>query len=47
MIGKIMQGRTFGPLCQYVLGEDKNAQVLAANRVRSWSAEEMAEDFDD
>ena len=42
-----MQGRTFGPLCQYALGEDKNAQLLAANRVRGWSAEEMAEDFDD
>lgn len=47
MIAKISQGTTFGALCQYALDEDKNAQVLAANRVRGWSAAEMAEDFDD
>lgn len=54
MIAKISQGPTFGPLCVYALDENKNAldgrkdaQVLAANRVRGWSAAEMAEDFDD
>jgi hypothetical protein len=45
MIGKVTVGKSFGGICQYVFGEDKQAEVLAAEGVRGTSAERMAADF--
>lgn len=45
MIGKVKIGKSFGGICQYVFGEDKQAEVLAAEGVRGTSAERMASDF--
>jgi hypothetical protein len=46
MVGKILIGRSFGNLCHYALNEEKDAKVLASHGVRSWSAGEMAADFE-
>ena len=45
MIGKVKVGKSFAGICRYVLGEDKQAQVLAAEGVRTDSALHMAQDF--
>jgi len=45
MIGKVKIGKSFGGICRYVFEEDKQAEVLAAEGVRSTSAERMAADF--
>jgi hypothetical protein len=45
MIGKVKIGKSFGGICQYVFGEDKQAEVLAAEGVRGTSAARMAADF--
>jgi hypothetical protein len=45
MIGKVTVGKSFGGICRYVFGEDKQAEVLAAEGVRGTSAERMAADF--
>ena len=45
MIGKVTIGKSFGGICQYVFGEDKQAEVLATEGVRDTSAERMAADF--
>ena len=45
MIGKVKIGKSFGGICQYVFGEDKQAEVLAAEGVRGTSAAGMAADF--
>ncbi len=45
MIGKVKIGKSFGGICRYVFGEDKQAEVLAAEGVRGTSAEGMAADF--
>ena len=34
MIGKVKIGKSFGGICRYVFGEDKKAEVLAAEGVR-------------
>lgn len=48
MIGeiKISAKKSFTPICVYVAGEVKEAEVLATNGVRDTSAAHMAEDFD-
>lgn len=43
---KISKAPTFSPISEYVGGEDKEAEVLAAHGVRDTSAAHMAEDFD-
>jgi hypothetical protein len=45
MIGKVTIGKSFGGICRYVFGEDKQAEVLATEGVRGTSAEGMAADF--
>ena len=45
MIGKVKIGKSFGGICRYVFGEEKGAEVLAAEGVRGTSAEAMAADF--
>jgi predicted MPP superfamily phosphohydrolase len=45
MIGKVTIGKSFGGICRYVFGEDKQAEVLEAEGVRGTSAERMAADF--
>ena len=45
MIGKVKIGKSFAGICRYVLQEDKQAQVLAAEGVRTDSAAHMAQDF--
>ncbi len=45
MIGKVKIGKSFGGICRYVFGEEKGAEVLAAEGVRGTSAEGMAADF--
>jgi len=45
MIGKVKIGKSFGGICQYVFGEEKGAEVLAAEGVRGTSAGHMAADF--
>lgn len=45
MIGKVKIGKSFGGICQYVFGEEKGAEVLAAEGVRGTSAAHMAADF--
>jgi hypothetical protein len=45
MIGKVKIGKSFGGICRYVFGEDKQAEVLATEGVRGTSAEGMAADF--
>jgi D-arabinose 1-dehydrogenase-like Zn-dependent alcohol dehydrogenase len=45
MIGKVKVGKSFGGICRYVFGEDKQAQVLDAEGVRTDSAAHMAQDF--
>jgi hypothetical protein len=49
MIGKIKISKTptFTPICDYVGGEEKEAEVLAAHGVRGTSAAHMAADFDE
>lgn len=46
MIGKVKVGKSFAGICRYVFGEDKQAQVLAAEGVRTNSAAHMAQDFE-
>ena len=48
MIGKIKisKSKSFTPMCAYVGGEDKEAEVLATHGVRDTSFAHMAEDFD-
>ncbi len=46
MIGKVKVGKSFGGICRYVFGEDKQAQVLDAEGVRTDSAAHMAQDFE-
>ena len=38
MIGKVKIGKSFGGICRYVFQEDKQAQVLDAEGVRTDSA---------
>ena len=45
MIGKVKIGKSFAGICRYVLQEDKQAQVLDAEGVRTDSAAHMAQDF--
>jgi hypothetical protein len=45
MIGKVKIGKSFSGMCRYVLQEDKQAQVLDAEGVRTDSATHMAQDF--
>lgn len=45
MIGKVKIGKSFGGICRYVFAEDKQAEVLAAEGVRTDSAARMAADF--
>ena len=45
MIGKVSIGKSFGGICAYVFGEEKDAQVLATEGVRDTSAAHMAADF--
>jgi hypothetical protein len=45
MIGKVKIGKSFGGICRYVFQEDKQAQVLDAEGVRTDSAAHMAQDF--
>jgi hypothetical protein len=45
MIGKVKIGKSFGGICRYVFGEDKQAEVLATEGVRGTSAVHMAADF--
>jgi hypothetical protein len=46
MIGAVLISRSVGNLCHYALNEEKDAKVLASHGVRSWSAGEMAADFE-
>jgi hypothetical protein len=46
MIGKVKIGKSFVGICRYVLNEDKQAQVLDAENVRTYSAAVMAQDFE-
>lgn len=48
MIGEILisKSKSFGPMCAYVAGDAKEAEVLATHGVRDTSAAHMAEDFD-
>ena len=46
MIGKVKIGKSFAGICRYVLQEDKQAQVLDAEGVRTDSAAHMAQDFE-
>ena len=46
MIGKVKIGKGFAGICRYVLNEDKQAQVLDAENVRTYSAAVMAQDFE-
>ena len=46
MIGKVKTGKSFAGICRYVLQEDKQAQVLDAEGVRTYSAAVMAQDFE-
>ena len=46
MIGKVKIGKGFVGICRYVLNEDKQAQVLDAENVRTYSAAVMAQDFE-
>jgi len=45
MIGKVTIGKSFSGICRYVFAEDKQAEVLAAEGVRTDSAARMAADF--
>ncbi len=45
MIGKVKVGKSFAGICRYVLQEDKQAQVLDAEGVRTDSPAHMAQDF--
>ncbi len=45
MIGKVKIGKSFAGICRYVLQEDKQAQVLDAEGVRTDSPAHMAQDF--
>jgi hypothetical protein len=45
MIGKVTIGKSFTGICRYVFQEDKQAQVLDAEGVRTDSAAHMAQDF--
>jgi len=45
MIGKVKIGKSFAGMCRYVLQEDKQAQVLDAEGVRTDSPAHMAQDF--
>jgi hypothetical protein len=45
MIGKVKIGKSFSGICRYVFEEDKQAEVLAAEGVRTDSAARMAADF--
>ena len=45
MIGKVKIGKNFSGICCYVFQEDKQAQVLDAEGVRTDSAAHMAQDF--
>lgn len=45
MIGKVKIGKSFAGICRYVFQEDKQAQVLDAEGVRTDSAAHMAQDF--
>ena len=48
MIGEILisKSKSFGPMCDYVGGDAKEAEVLATRGVRDTSFAHMAEDFD-
>lgn len=46
MIGKVKIGKSFAGICRYVLQEDKHAQVLDAEGVRTDSPAHMAQDFE-
>jgi hypothetical protein len=46
MIGNEIISRSPGNLCNYALNEEKDANVLASHGVRTWSAGEMAADFE-
>lgn len=45
MIGKVKIGKSFRGMCRYALQEDKQAQVLDAEGVRTDSAAHMTQDF--
>jgi hypothetical protein len=45
MIGKVKIGKSFAGICRYVFQEDKQAQVLDADGVRTDSAAHLAQDF--
>lgn len=45
MIGKVKIGKSFSGICRYVLQEDKQAQVLDAEGVRTDSPAHMVQDF--
>lgn len=45
MIGKVKIGKSFGGICRYVFGEEKNSLVLVSEGVRGDSAAHMAADF--
>ena len=45
MIGKVKIGKSFAGICRYVFQEDKQAQVLDAEGVRTDSPAHMAQDF--
>jgi hypothetical protein len=45
MIGKVKIGKSFSGICRYVFQEDKQAQVLDAEGVRTDSPAHMAQDF--
>ena len=45
MIGKVKIGKSFAGICRYVLQEDKQAQVLDAEGVRTDSPAHMVQDF--
>jgi hypothetical protein len=46
MIGKVKIGKSFAGICRYVFQEDKQAQVLDAEGVRTDSPAHMAQDFE-
>lgn len=46
MIANEIINRSPGNLCDYALNEEKDAKVLASHGVRTWSAGEMAADFE-
>ena len=45
MIGKVKIGKSFGGICRYVFQEDKQAQVLDAEGMRTDSAAHLPHPF--